>query len=168
MAPGVLGITGTFQKNEVVSVSVNGIPYAVGRAVMSAEDMEEKTTGKVVLILHVFHDLLWESGDKTEGPAQEVKKVEKVKVVEEVAVIEKATLSMDQMDEYLRVSFLTALFDWPEDNAELLPITASVFYSDFVLKSRPDDTLIDLKLTSYKKVWVSSSCVDHQVLEGYG
>jgi translation initiation factor 2D len=150
MAPGVLGITGTFEKNDVVAISVDGIPYAVGRAVMSDGDMKGKSTGKVVLVLHVFRDLLWESGDKSGPVVEEMPKIEKLKIEEPVVI--KPALTTGEMDEYLRVSFLTALFDWPVDNAELLPITASVFYSDYVLKSRPDETLIDLKLTSYKKV----------------
>lgn len=53
------------------------------------------------------------------------------------------------MDKLLEISFLNAVYNAPADID--LPITSSVFYSDHVLKSRPDETLIELKQTSFKK-----------------
>lgn len=69
---------------------------------------------------------------------------------EEIAEAVQRQETKVSMDDLLRMSFLQAIRE-AVDPGEL-PMPASSFYSLYVLPSRPRNTILDIKKTSWKKV----------------
>ncbi len=63
MRPGIVQ-TDDFSKGALVVIVDEGFykPLAVGKALFSSEEMNKKSTGKVVSLLHFIGDMYWEKG----------------------------------------------------------------------------------------------------------
>jgi len=90
-----------------------------------------------------------ESAAAAEAAAEEeqAKEAAKAKDIAEAVQRQEAKVSMDDL---LRMSFMQALR--VSVDPEELPMPASSFYSMHVLPSRPRDTILDIKKTSWKKL----------------
>ena len=65
MAPGVIGVEGSFGSNEIVIVvdEVYNAPIAVVKALIDSESLKSTSKGKVALNIHHFKDSYWKKAE---------------------------------------------------------------------------------------------------------
>ncbi|KAJ3394686.1 Eukaryotic translation initiation factor 2D [Lobulomyces angularis] len=168
-----------FNVGDAVSIVCEDlVPVGVASSYVSSEELNASSTmrGKGFYTLHTYGDFLWQAGDKSlphqVGVKEETEKnsedndfsdyyfVEKENATENTNEYDSTlnvkdisnSLSTKDMDDLLETSFMTCLTRFPADDKKIFPISASVFYESYIINSRPIDTELDVKQSSFKKI----------------
>ncbi|KAG0779657.1 hypothetical protein G6F22_010513 [Rhizopus arrhizus] len=179
LVPGPTGTLPELDQGDLVAITVKGYryPLAIGTMVLPTSDIKPRSgmKGKAVHIIHVYQDYLWTMGDKSEPPQlsqeldesddeegvdEEVKEEivnEKEQEEKEEKLVEQEPvkqLSIEEIDDILKTSLYHALvYKITPDNNTIFPISASSFYSAYIMPSRPVGAeAADIKKSSWKKL----------------
>ncbi|KAI7906394.1 uncharacterized protein BX663DRAFT_427508 [Cokeromyces recurvatus] len=179
MEGAVLGSEGalpTLNTGDLVAITIKGYstPLAIGTMALPTSDIKIRSgmKGKAVHIIHVYQDYLWAMGDKSdplefehisnydeeedddddeEEDDDDDEEEEKVETKAKVKAIHD-----EKIDEWLKKSLYQALIYKikAENISTILPISASSFYSAYIMPCRPADigTEVDIKKSSWKKL----------------
>ncbi|KAI9500967.1 hypothetical protein BX070DRAFT_195147 [Coemansia spiralis] len=125
--------------------------------------------GKAVLITHTYKDYLWEAGSKLELPIivpedEQAAEVTRRDVLsssnanedeQQIKGDEKSSsIAPSEMDELLFRALkqvMATILD-PENASPLLPIIASIVYSNYMVPNSPPEKEVDIKKSTYKKL----------------
>ncbi|KAI8989353.1 hypothetical protein BDB01DRAFT_718788 [Pilobolus umbonatus] len=169
------------QVGELVAITIKGhdIPIAIGTMAIASDNIKVRAgmKGKAVHIIHVYKDFLWALGTKAEpAEIEEItnnvseedqeqesetedgvnEPIQEETSAKDTTVESDSKKSNEEIDEWLKKSLYHALvFKLSKEKASsVLPISASSFYSAYVMSSRPADIgpEIDIKKSSWKKL----------------
>ncbi|KAI8345301.1 hypothetical protein EDC96DRAFT_521710 [Choanephora cucurbitarum] len=171
MIPGLVlgpeGVLPTLDTGALVAITMKGYTYplAIGTMAVPTSTIKPRSgqKGKAVHVIHVYHDYLWSMGDKSDPPQlqvdsnddeyeEEVQEEEERKAPESKQTVQ---LTTAEVDDWLKKSLYQALvYRIKKDQTSLFPLSASSFYSAYIMPSRPLEigSEIDIKKSSWKKL----------------
>ncbi|KAI8639833.1 hypothetical protein BD408DRAFT_420803 [Parasitella parasitica] len=174
-----------------ITIKGYSTPLAIGTMALPTSNITPRSgmKGKAVYIIHVYKDFLWAMGDKSGPPELEsisddeyqeeadeeetteqtkdtdviVEKTQEISITPDTTTSSKQ-LTTDEIDEWLMKSLHQALVFKikPENASNILPLSASSFYSAYIMPCRPltVGAEIDIKKSSWKKLQKFLKVVD--------
>ncbi|KAI9275983.1 hypothetical protein BY458DRAFT_489044 [Sporodiniella umbellata] len=157
LVPDSTGILPQLDQGDLVAITVRGYlyPLAIGTMALPTSEIKPRSgmKGKAVHILHVFQDCLWSMGDKSEPP--EIPQDSDIESEAEDQTLSEKEPEIIQQDNTAKeekpaVQMSTEV---TSDNTNVFPVSASSFYSAYVMPSRPIGAeAVDIKRSSWKKL----------------